>query len=99
LSTARLGRAVLNGIFASDAAPLDTDVYDAALYIAAADLSATAADLAQALAEGRPRPGHLTRARHLLDTIADALGEPVETDPDTAAGALFDAEPYRRYPR
>lgn len=45
------------------------------LYEVAADLSATAGDIAADIAEGRSCPGTITRARLLLDTLADARGE------------------------
>ena len=44
------------------------------LYHAAAELSATAADLAANLAEGRACPHLITRAYDLLDTLAADLG-------------------------
>lgn len=51
------------------------------LYDTAADLSATAGDIAADLAEGRTCPGSITRARRLLDTLAAALGEPKRDAP------------------
>lgn len=48
---------------------------DAGLYTVAADLSATAGDIAADLAEGRNCPAHLIRACRLLGTLAAALGE------------------------
>jgi NTP pyrophosphatase (non-canonical NTP hydrolase) len=48
------------------------------LYLTAADLSATAADIAADLAEGRSCPGNLTHARRLLDTLAANLGDGAE---------------------
>jgi NTP pyrophosphatase (non-canonical NTP hydrolase) len=45
----------------------------AALYTVAADLSATAADIAAAIAEGRACPGHLARARRLLGALTGAI--------------------------
>jgi hypothetical protein len=67
---------VVDGIFSS------FDVSDdAGLWAAAADLSATAGDIAADLAEGRACPAHVTRARGLLDILADALGEGSEFPP------------------
>lgn len=48
------------------------------LYLTAADLSATAGDIAADIAEGRSCPGNLTRARRLLGTLAANLGEGAE---------------------
>jgi hypothetical protein len=45
----------------------------------AAELSATAADLADSLAADRACPGLVARARDLLDTLAAEIGD---TDPD-----------------
>jgi hypothetical protein len=45
------------------------------LYVVAADLSATAGDIAADIAEGRACPGNITRARRLLDTLDGALGD------------------------
>jgi hypothetical protein len=73
LVTARLG------------VPLADGVSDAALADDAAELSATAADLATDLTEGRFCPARLTRARHLLDALASALGSPADTAPAPAA--------------
>jgi hypothetical protein len=69
------------------------------LYAVAADLSATAGDIAADIAEGRACPGTVTRARRLLDALADARGELGENNTGDAPDALFDAAPYRRNPR
>jgi hypothetical protein len=61
---------VLDGIFAS----FDMSG-DAGLWTAAADLSATAGDIAADLAEGRSCPAHVALARRLLGTLADAIGD------------------------
>lgn len=47
-------------------------------YETAAELSATAADIAANTAEGRACPDELAHARDMLDTLATDLGE---TDP------------------
>lgn len=48
-------------------------------YDTAAELSATAADIAASTAEGRACPDELAHARDMLDNLAADLGE---TDPD-----------------
>jgi hypothetical protein len=45
------------------------------LYDTAAELSATAADIAADIADERACPGHVARARSLLDTLADEIGD------------------------
>jgi len=71
-----------------------------ALYEVATDLSATAGDIAEDIAEGRSCPSTIARARLLLDTLADARGELDHSTPSGfAQEALFDAAPYRRNPR
>jgi hypothetical protein len=47
---------------------------EAGLYEAAAELSATAADIAADIRDGRVVPGHLARARELLGTLSAELG-------------------------
>jgi hypothetical protein len=49
------------------------------IYDTAAELSATAADIAANAAEGRACPDELAHARDMLDTLAADLGE---TGPD-----------------
>ena len=48
------------------------------LFDTAAELSATAADLADSIADERACPAHVARARDLLDTLAAEIGD---TDP------------------
>jgi NTP pyrophosphatase (non-canonical NTP hydrolase) len=73
--------AVIADIYARAAAPENDTA--AALFEVAADLSATAGDLAGAIADGRTCPGHLTRARRLLGTLTEAIeGIPASPDPD-----------------
>jgi hypothetical protein len=74
--------AVLDAIFASaarrPAIPEDQPaaLFDAEPYRVAADLSATAGDIASDIAEGRSCPGTVTHARRLMNVLATALGEP-----------------------
>jgi hypothetical protein len=55
----------------------------------AAELSATAADIAADLADDRACPEHVARARELLDTLTAEIGG---TDPDQPV-------PYRLTPK
>jgi hypothetical protein len=64
---ARGGKPGLDAVLGLDA-PLT-------LYDTAADLSATAGDIAADIAEGRVCPDHIARARRLLGTLADAIGD------------------------
>jgi hypothetical protein len=57
-----------------EAAELYAAEATADLYQVAADLSATAGDIAADIAEGRTCPGNVTRACRLLAVLADTLG-------------------------
>jgi hypothetical protein len=84
--------AVLADIYARGGKPGPADVLavlgigaEMSLYDTAADLSATAGDVAADLAEGRSCPAHIARARRLLDTLADAIGDGSDFPPERAA--------------